>query len=343
MHSATKQRLGPAEIRAVVAASCAPGTRVTDVEELTGGTFNAAYRITLDPPERVAVLKISPPPVVPLLTYEHGLMRTETEFYRLAAEQAGVSVPQVLAADFERRIVDGDYLLMSHLPGESWDRARPRIEAADQARLRRDFGELTGRLRAVRGTGFGYPQHGTLPTWRAAYGRMLDDVLADARRYGVVLPVDPEQLLGTVRARAWLLDAVTVPSLVHFDLWEGNVLLAERAGRLEISGVIDGERAFWGDPLADLVSPALLGDITADADFLAGYRSVVGPSFEITPEAARRIDLYRIYLDLIMLVEATPRGYDPAEHEPFAALVRADLRAALDRLRGTPAEPPAAN
>lgn len=37
------------------------------------------------------------------------------------------------------------------------------------------------------------------------------------------------QLLGPVRERAWLLDAVTVPSLVHFDLWEGNVLLTEEA------------------------------------------------------------------------------------------------------------------
>ena len=26
---------------------------------------------------------------------------------------------------------------------------------------------------------------------------------------------------------------------------EGNVLLAERDGRPEISGIIDGERAFW--------------------------------------------------------------------------------------------------
>ncbi len=38
--------------------------------------------------------------------------------------------------------------------------------------------------------------------------------------------------------------------------------------------------------------------------------------------------MYRIYLDLIMLVEATPRGYDPVGHEPLTALVRTDLHAA---------------
>ncbi len=47
--------------------------------------------------------------------------------------------------------------------------------------------------------------------------------------------------------------------------------------------------------------------------------------------------MYRIYLDLIMLVEATPRGYDPVGHEPLTALVRTDLHAALARLREAPA------
>ncbi|MFC8452807.1 phosphotransferase [Kitasatospora sp. NPDC057223] len=340
MHSATKQRLGPAEIRAVVANALGPEAQVTEVRELTGGTFNAAYRLTLTAPDRVVVLKVSPPPVTPLLTYEHGLMGTEAAFYELVGAATEVTVPQVVAVNYERQVVDGDYLVMSHLDGAGWDSSHASLGPGDHARLRRDLGRLTGSLHTVTGTEFGYPQHpgpSEGDSWRAAFGRMLDDVLADARRYGVTLPVDPEELLTVISRRAWLLDAVTVPVLVHFDLWEGNVLLAERDGRPEISGIIDGERAFWGDPLADLVSPALFGDIADEADFLAGYRSAVGPSFELTPQALQRIAMYRIYLDLIMLVEAVPRGYDPVGHEPFAKLVRTDLHAALDRLREAPA------
>ena len=341
MHSATKQHLGPDELCAVLADALGPRVQVTDLQELTGGTFNAAYRLTLGASDRVVVLKVSPPPVTPLLTYEHGLMGTEATFYDLVGRTTEVTVPQVVAVNFERRVVDGDYLVMSHLDGAGWDSSHALLGPGDHARLRRDLGRLTGSLHTVTGTGteFGYPQHPG-PTegdsWRAAFGRMLDDVLADARRYGVTLPVDPEELLTVIGRRAWLLDTVTVPALVHFDLWEGNILLAERDGRPEISGIIDGERAFWGDPLADLVSPALFGDIADDADFLAGYRSAVGPSFELTPQALQRIAMYRIYLDLVMLVEATPRGYDPVGHEPFAALVRTDLHAALDRLREAP-------
>ncbi len=339
MDSLTKQRLSPEEIRAVVADCPGVGGQVTEIEELTGGTFNAAYRIGLGPGDRALVLKVSPAPVTPLLTYEHGLMRTEASFYELVGNRTDVTVPQVVAARFDRRVVDGDYLLMSHLDGTGWDRSHPLLGPGDQARLRRDLGRLTGRLHTVEGDAFGYPQHEestTSGSWRAAFTRMLEDVLADARRYGVVLPVEPDLLLTVVREQARLLDAVTVPVLVHFDLWEGNILLTERDGRPEISGIIDGERAFWGDPLADLVSLALFGDIADDADFLAGYRSAVGDSFEITAEARLRIAMYRVYLDLVMLVEATPRGYDPADHAPVDALARADLLAALDLLREVP-------
>jgi len=38
-----------------------------------------------------------------------------------------------------------------------------------------------------------------------------------------------------------LLDVVRTPRLIHFDLWDGNILV--EAG--QITGLIDGERAFW--------------------------------------------------------------------------------------------------
>ena len=68
-----------------------------------------------------------------------------------------------------------------------------------------------------------------------------------------------------LRAAAPALDEVTVPALVHFDLWPGNILVDRPAdGPARIGGLIDGERMFWGDPLADLVSLALLDDIRRD-------------------------------------------------------------------------------
>jgi aminoglycoside phosphotransferase (APT) family kinase protein len=39
--------------------------------------------------------------------------------------------------------------------------------------------------------------------------------------------------------------------LLHGDLWTANVLLDDSATEPEVVGVVDSERSWWGDPLAD--------------------------------------------------------------------------------------------
>ena len=56
--------------------------------------------------------------------------------------------------------------------------------------------------------------------------------------------------------------------LVHFDLWDGNILVESDPAGHRIGALIDAERAFWGDPLAEFVSLALFGDIERDTAFL---------------------------------------------------------------------------
>lgn len=114
-------------------------------------------------------------------------------------------------------------------------------------------------------------------------------------------------------AAAPVLDDVTRPALVHFDLWQGNLLVDGEPGARTIGGIIDGERMFWGDPAADFVSLALLGDVEKDEDLLAGYASSAADGAVVFDSSLRlRLALYRCYLYLIMLVETVPRR-SPAE------------------------------
>lgn len=257
------------------------------------------------------MLEVAPPAGTPLMTYENALMRTEARFYRRGSAVPGLPVPAVVATGFDRSAIDADHLLMTHLEGEPRNRLRAGIGAEDLARLRTDLGRLGRGLHRVRGSPFGYPYGnpaaGARASRRSAFEGMLADVCADARRFGAPLPVDPGLVLGLVRERGRLLDRVTAPSLVHFDLWEGNILLAERDGRPEITGIIDGERSFWGDPLADLVSTALFDDITWDPAFLSAYRPT-----PLTAGERLRIAMYRAYLAPIVLVEGVPPRLRPA-------------------------------
>jgi aminoglycoside phosphotransferase (APT) family kinase protein len=161
---------------------------------------------------------------------------------------------------------------------------------------------------------------------------MLDTILAEADQYGVTLPLPASEIRRRAARHESVLDDVTTPVLVHFDLWDGNILIDLASGTPRIGGLIDAERAFWGDPLADFVSLALLGDIRQDEAFLAGYQEAGGPA-RLDASSPVRLALYRSYLYLIMLVEAVPRGYGAPHQEWLERRVVPVLAAELDLLR----------
>jgi aminoglycoside phosphotransferase (APT) family kinase protein len=301
--------------------------QVAGVTPLDGGTFNDVSRVTLADGRRL-ILKVAPPPDVPVLTYELGILRTEALFYELAAPHR--QVPAVIHAGFGHRDGAGDFLLMTELPGQPWPAVADRI--GDRQRLRGELGRIVAGLHAMTGSEFGYPARPLTASWRTAFGGMLDTILAEADQYRVTLPLPS----GVIRQRAArhesVLDEVTTPVLVHFDLWDGNILIDLDGGTPRIGGLIDAERAFWGDPLADFVSLALLGDIRRDEAFLAGYHEAGGPA-RLDTSSPVMLALYRSYLYLIMLVEAVPRGYDAARREWLERRVVPALAAELDLLR----------
>ncbi|QQQ77979.1 aminoglycoside phosphotransferase family protein [Saccharothrix sp. 6-C] len=297
--SLTKRRLSEAELDALVRRVL--GVPLAAHVELTEGMFNTAYRLTAAD-GRETVLKVAPPADVPLLTYERDLMRTEALAFRLMAAR-GLPVPEVLLHE------DG-LLLMTALTGEPWSSARAGLTDAEHGALRRELGGIVRELHGITGDAYGYVQGPNGATWREAFTKMVDAVLADADRFGVELP----DVRPAFEARAHLLDEVTEPVLVHFDLWEANIFLAD--GHVE--GIIDPERALFGDPLAEFATVALFTEL--DDDFKAGY-GVAG----FTGGEETRIALYRAYLCLVMIVEGVPRGYAGEEREAHVRFFREKL------------------
>lgn len=298
--------------------------RLVDCRPLTGGTYNEVEELRLADDSRY-VLKIPPPDSVPGLSHEARLLVSEAEFYR-AAGTVGVPAPSVVA------VGDG-HLLMTSCPGDPWDDSPT---AAEEALLRSELGGLVARLHQVTGSaGFGYPSGALGPLaadWRTAFTTMFDAVLDDAVRYDAWLPVAAEEVDRTARGAYDVLDEVTVPHLVHFDLWRGNILVDRATGTPRIGGLIDGERMFWGDPVADFVSLALLGDIRGDEAFLRGYREA-GGQVEFDESVCRRLALYRAYLYLIMLAETVPRAVGEEHREWARDVVGPALMAALADLQ----------
>jgi aminoglycoside phosphotransferase (APT) family kinase protein len=283
MRSPTQRDLDVSDVTRFVRSALGP-VEIQDADEFTGGGFAAVWRVDLTD-GRSVVLKVGPPPEARLLRYEDGMIAAEAEYFRLVRSTVpGVPVPEVLHED------DG-WLITTLLPG------RPLTEVADCPDVRTELGAAVARLHTVTGPHFGYTGNRPSATdWPTAYAKIIDDLRADAAAWNVPLP----PLDGLVARHERALKLVTRPALVHFDLWDGNVLCADG----HLTGLVDGERFLYGDPLIDLVSPAVLRRIEDEPDhpFLRGYPVTLD-------EAARiRLALYRVFLYLLLIVEGPSRA-----------------------------------
>ena len=337
MESLTKRSLTAAQLDVLVRGSMGVGCRMET--ELTDGWFNTAYRVRLDDGRR-AVVKLAPPADAPVLTYERGIMATEAMVYRSLAPLAaladgGVPTPTLLH--------EGDgFLAVSVLDGTPWDKVTDRLSPTARTALRRELGAVTARLHTLgpEDGRFGYPSAESglsAPDWRTAFTAMVDALLDDAVRWQSDLGVPSDDIRALVAQGARVLDEVTEPRLVHFDLWPGNIFVQVPDGDgpdARITGIIDHERAFWGDPVAELVSLGFGGDIGPDSDLVTGYVQA-GGRLDFTPAVRHRLALYNLYLGLLLVVECGPRGY-VGDHLAFCHRNLAERVAevrALDRRR----------
>lgn len=334
------------EVRRYLERGGIPGDHVASWEPIAGGSYNTLYRVRTVDGSRL-VLKIAPAAGKPCLRYERDLLRGEITYYRALAGLDGVPVPSVIASGTGTGTgtdaSDGGrpFLLMTECPGGSWSTTADTMASAERARLRESLGRTLARVHTVTGPGFGYPAEPFAPLgpdWRRTFTGMADAVLADAVRFAARLPEPVPVIRELMEAAAPALEEVAAPVAVHFDLWEGNVLLDGPPGARGIGGIVDGERMMWGDPLADFPSLLLLGAAEDDPCFMAGYRS--GGGVLGTDDASRaRLALYRCYLYLIMLVETVPRRVTWADLRRTRAAVLPALEQALETLAvltGTP-------
>ncbi|AYY12470.1 aminoglycoside phosphotransferase family protein [Actinobacteria bacterium YIM 96077] len=317
VQSLTKRRMTPDEIAALVQHGLGPDAEVLASSEFTDSYFSTVHAVTLTDGSEL-VLKIAPEPGPALLRYEVDLIHTEIEFYRRAGA-AGVPLPELVVAE-----PDHGYLLTRRLRGQPLGSVAETMTRGQLEAVRREIGEICTRLRRVIGTQFGYPRRDgrtRSASWRASFLTMVDDILADAVDHGCELPEHPVRIRELVERHSVLLDEVATPVLVHFDLWDGNVFVVDDGdGSYRVEGIIDGERAFYGDAIAELTSLAFFADPATVPGVLDGFLGR-----QLSDSETVRLSLYRVYLYLIMVTEGVPRGFDPVEHGPVRRYVLAQL------------------
>ena len=266
--------------------------------------------MTLDHNERV-VLKVAPPPDVKLLRYEAGLMKAEIEAMRVVREQTEMPVPEVLCYDPSRRLAAGEFYIMPHLTGTPLHKVRNSLAPEIQQRIDHELGRLLRQVNDIHGAAFGYfsDLQPRFERWSQAFEHMLLGVLQDGQDRNIELPVPYAALQGYLTHCLPVLDEVTTPHLVHWDLWDGNIFVDPEIGK--ITGVIDFERALWGDPLME----TNFGYNPADSPFMQGY----GKPMLAEASQRQRQAIYALYLCAIMVIETYYREYPTPDQKNWAA------------------------
>jgi len=174
--------------------------------------------------------------------------------------------------------------------------------------------------------------------WDQAFIAIVDSLIQDAQDWEMPLPVTPLELRATLRRNQAALADVATPVLVHFDLWDGNIL-AEPAetGRWMLSGLVDGERHLFGDPLVDFISTALFRRIEDDPSdpFLTGYRRGSDAEIELSESAINpSAPLSHASLPADARRDAQPRNDRPHAPRALSNAVRAPHPRSRGSLKG---------
>jgi fructosamine-3-kinase len=300
MEIAIRPRLDRADVEALVRERLGGDLEFTGHEEFKDGFFNAAHALELADGRHV-VVKVAPDKDLKLLRYEVDLMATEIECFERGLA-AGVPMPRLWHADPE-----GGVMIIDRLEGVPLPQVSKEIPEAERFALRREIGAAAARYATVTGERFGYPRTSgrtMADTWSASFKAMMDDILDDIAEQGLELPRPIEAIKALVESERELLDEVTRPALVHFDLWDGNIFVRRTEDGWALEAFIDGERALFGDPIAEIVSLTFVPpeDMPAVVDGFLGR--------PMTASEERRLALYRIYLMLILVAECGVRGFD---------------------------------
>lgn len=301
-----------------LAAAAFPDKAVSSIAELTEGLFNAAYRIDFADGS-ASILKIAAASKEGLLSNEINLMQAEVAAMELAHRYGLPHVARVQYSDFTRRQCDGTFFFMEAMPGRSVNSCREELSPETLDAVMREVGRFHRQTADIRGEKFGLL--GDAKRFDTLYELMcylFTHVLQDADARQIDLGLDAKRLMALLERDRAAFDQVQTPSLVHWDMWEGNIFVED--GRL--SGIIDWERAMWADPYMD----DRFRRHNRPQAFLEGYGQTVFSASE-----AQRILWYDLFLFVTMYVECFYRQY--ADNTGFVNWIKQEKDTAWKEIR----------
>lgn len=211
-----------------------------------------------------------------------------------ALNEAGCKFcPTVVYSDVSREKYDFSYAIFK-IEGVPYKKGVSTI--ADRKRIMFELGEELAKIHDIKGVGFGSEKIGIATSWDIAYKKMIDDVISELIIRNT--RIDTNRIYSVLSKTENLLKDVP-SSLVHFNLWKGNVYINNAKNRFLL--IANWGDAIWGDPAADFIRLNPIRGVGNNKSFIRGYKSISNIEFDKTFKI--RKNLIKLYLGLCALIK----------------------------------------
>ena len=274
-----------------------PDKQVTEIKELTEGMCNVTYSVAFTDGSE-SILKIAAKDRSGNTSNEVNLMRAEVSAMKLVAEKCSFKVADVQYYDTSNTICDGNYFFMEKLEGDNFHFVKEKMSEEEISAIGKELGRISRELSTIQNPDFGFlGEDNRYDSLFAFVKQMLTNLITDAERRNVDILYDGRTLLDQLEKEESAFREVKKASLVHWDMWEGNVFVKD--GR--VSGIIDWERAMWGEPFMD----DRFRMHNRDKCFLEGFGQT-----SFSEDELKRLRWYDIILYLTMMIEVFYREFE---------------------------------
>jgi len=235
-------------------------TKCIDFKKIETGLFNDTYIIKLDHVlDEIAsqpinndeiIIRIAPPEDAGFLFYEKNMMAQEPSIHSILLEKTSVPVPRIYFYDNSKSILDRGFLIMEKLEGTTLSQAYWATKNI-RNKVFKQMGVLLKEIHQIHEVKYGYlgEHHPMEPqeTWWDAFSIMWKKMLRDIYNCKFYTKKEVkrfEALLEQSKSHFQVREGIP-SSLLHMDVWAQNILINKKG---EITGVVDWDRALWGDP-----------------------------------------------------------------------------------------------
>ena len=253
------------------------------VESMNQGSVSSIFRVELGPDKSPLMLKQYP-------QNARWRMEKELRVYSALSELKDVPSPDIIKSSLETDDAEIDFLLMSELLGSPL--GQHELEADEAENIFHQIGQVLRTIHSYTFDRFSRLDggfSGEFSTNKEFLTSTIDDAIGELSTHGgdaALMKRIKDFLRGELASLLWPEQA----SLCHGDYNETNILIMNEGGYWSVSGVIDVENAFAGDPAYDIAIAELSlfeHDNVKKRAFYKGYG--------INPEAIEdRVRFYKV-------------------------------------------------